>query len=186
MDTVWKTNGVKRVDCCPYCTLAFCSVISISTQGLITLPHYTMSAAPGSGSQRHAPARCLPQAPALWASSSSSPFLFLLVLVLILPLLPSGPTGKQAAQITSIFNLVLFCSLTIVEQFWKGGSASVASMRRLETMAVVLVISRCKSWLLLMVSALLFLVLLSNWISLTVKTEDVQRYSAGIVWEWFG
>lgn len=173
MDTVWKTNGVKRVDCCPYCTLAFCSVISISTQGLITLPHYTMSAAPGSGSQRHAPARCLPQAPALWASSSS-PFLFLL-------LLPSGPTGKQAAQIASIFSLVLFCSSTIVEQFWKGGSAGVASACRLETMAVVLVISRCKCWLLLMVSALLFLVLLSNWISLTVKTEDVQRYAAGIV-----
>lgn len=146
---------MKRVDCCPYCTLAFCSVISISTQGLITLPHYTMSAAPGSGSQRHAPARCLPQAPALWASSSS-PFLFLLLL------LPSGPTGKQAAQIASIFSLVLFCSSTIVEQFWKGRSASVASVCRLETMAVVLVISRCKCWLLLMVSALLFLVLLSN------------------------
>lgn len=48
MDTVWKTNGVKRVDCCPYCTLAFCSVISISTQGLITPLHYTMSRAPGS------------------------------------------------------------------------------------------------------------------------------------------
>lgn len=54
MDTVWKTNGVKRVDCCPYCTLAFCSVISISTQGLITPLHYTMSGAPGSR-LRHAP-----------------------------------------------------------------------------------------------------------------------------------
>lgn len=54
---------------------------------------------------------------------------------------------------------MLFCSVTIVERFWKEGSASV---RRLETMAVVLVISRCKSWLLLMVSALLFLVLLSD------------------------
>lgn len=143
------------MDCCPYCTLAFCSVISISTQGLITLPHYTMSVAPGSGSQRHAPTRCLPQAPAPWASSSS-PFLLLLLL------LPSGPTGKQAAQIFSIFSLMLFCSVTIVERFWKEGSASIASVRRLETMAVVLVISRCKSWLLLMVSALLFLVLLSD------------------------
>lgn len=57
---------------------------------------------------------------------------------------------------------MLFCSVTIVERFWKEGSASVASVRRLETMAVVLVISRCKSWLLLMVSALLFLVLLSD------------------------
>lgn len=148
---------MKRVDCCPYCTLAFCSVISISTQGLITLPHYTKSAAPGSGSQRHAPARCLPQAPAPWASSSSSSTFLLLLL-----LLPSGPKGKQAAQVASIFSLVLFCSVTIVERFWKGGSASVASVRRLETMAVVLVISRCKSWLLLMFSALLFLVLLSD------------------------
>ncbi len=179
MDTVWKTNGVKRVDCCPYCTLAFCSVISISTQGLITLPHYTMSAAPGSGSQRHAPARCLPQAHAPWASSSSTFHLLLL-------LLPSGPTGKQAAQIASVFSLMLFCSVTIVERFWKGGSTSIANVRRLETMAVVLVISRCKSWLLLMFSALLFLVLLSDWISLTVKTEDVQRYAAGIVRESFG
>lgn len=45
---------MKRVDCCPYCTLAFCSVISISTQGLITPLHYTMSGAPGSR-LRHAP-----------------------------------------------------------------------------------------------------------------------------------
>lgn len=46
---------MKRVDCCPYCTLAFCSVISISTQGLITPLHYTMSGAPGSRLRRHAP-----------------------------------------------------------------------------------------------------------------------------------
>ncbi len=105
---------------------------------------------------------------------------------LLLLLLPSGPTGKQAAQIASVFSLMLFCSVTIVERFWKGGSTSIANVRRLETMAVVLVISRCKSWLLLMFSALLFLVLLSDWISLTVKTEDVQRYAAGIVRESFG
>lgn len=40
---------MKRGDCCPYCTLAFCSVISISTQGLIRLAHYTISRELGSG-----------------------------------------------------------------------------------------------------------------------------------------
>lgn len=75
MDTVWKTNGVKRVDCCPYCTLAFCSVISISTQGLITPLHYTMSGAPGSR-LRHAPFDWL------WLGFSAQPH-------------PKGLAGKQ-------------------------------------------------------------------------------------------
>lgn len=57
MDLVRKTNGLRPADCCPYCTLAFCSVISISARGLITRCSRAVTGAQG---QHHAPGSAVP------------------------------------------------------------------------------------------------------------------------------